>query len=116
MVSPLVRFSTGGWPTQAGAIIYLSNKAGTADEVMAALVCHRAWMMLSPTDMQDCPLDLPGLGIDARGDKDGITVSLSIKDTNMIPELQRRVAHDLETAQQRAAPVVTPALVAPATK
>lgn len=115
MVSPFIRFGTSGWPTQTGAIVYLSPKAGSADDVMAALVCHQAWMMLAPADMKDCPLDLAGLGFDVRGDGDGVTVSISIKDTNMIPELQRRVAHDLETAQQRATPKA-PAPLAPATK
>lgn len=103
-VSPFERFGIGGWPTQSGAIVYLSPDAGPPDTVMAALVCHQAWMMLAPApQMADCPLDLNGLSFDARGDSNGITVSLSIKDPKMIPELQRRVAHDLEAAQKRAA-------------
>ncbi len=102
-VSPFVRFGIGGWPTQSGAIVYLSPEAGTPDTVMAALVCHQAWMMLAPAEnMDDCPLDLNGLSFDARGDSDGITVSLTIKDPKKIAELQRRVAHDLELAQKRA--------------
>ncbi len=103
-ISPFERFGIGGWPTQSGAIVYLSPEAGSPDAVMAALVCHQAWMMLSPAaNMADCPLDLNGLSFDARGDDNGITVSLMIKDPKMIPELQRRVAHDLEEAQKRTA-------------
>lgn len=107
-ISPIERFGIGGWPTQSGAIVYLSPAAGAPQDVMAALVCHQAWMMLAPAQkMADCPLDLNGLRFDARGDSNGITVSLTIKDPKMIPELQRRVAHDLETAQKRAPTVPT---------
>jgi len=38
--------------------------------------------------------------IDAHGDPGGITVEISIDDRALIPELQRRAAHDLETAAQ----------------
>jgi hypothetical protein len=99
-VSPLVRFGVGGWPTTTGVIVYLSPKAGTADALMAALRCHRAFMMLALTDMDDCPLDLPGLQLDVRGDADGITVAMTVKDGKLVPELQRRVAHDLEAGQR----------------
>ncbi len=100
-VSPLARYGVGGWPTANGAIVYLSPNAGTPDELLAALRCHRAFMMLAPADMDDCPLDLPGLVIDARGDATGVTVSLSVKDGKLVPELQRRTAHDLEVAQHQ---------------
>jgi len=100
-VSPLVRYGVSGWPTANGVIIYLSPQAGTPDQLLAALSCHRAYMMLGPSDMDDCPLDLPGLELDARGDKEGITVSLSVKDNALVPELKRRAAHDLEAGQHR---------------
>jgi hypothetical protein len=100
-VSPLVRYGIGGWPTANGVIIYLSPSAGTPDQLLAAMRCHRAFMMLAPTDMDDCPLDLPGLELDARGDTSGITVSLAVKDSALIPELKRRAAHDLEAAQHQ---------------
>ena len=98
-VSPLVRYGVGGWPTANGVIVYLSPKAGSPDELLAAMKCHRAFMMLAPSDMDDCPLDLPGLALDARGDAEGITVSMSVKDTALLPELKRRAAHDLEVGQ-----------------
>jgi hypothetical protein len=109
-ISPLVRFGIGGWPTASGAILYLSAAAGTPDQLLSAMKCHRAYMMLAPSDMADCPLDLPGLELDARGDAGGVTVSLSVKDSALVPELQRRAAHDLEAGQHRgsAAPA-TPA-------
>jgi hypothetical protein len=100
-VSPLARYGLGGWPTANTVIVYLSPSVGTADQLLAALKCHRAFMMLAPADMDDCPLDLPGLQVDARGDTDGITVSLSVKDPALIPELKRRTAHDLEAGQHQ---------------
>ncbi|MDX2091580.1 MAG: hypothetical protein SFX73_27215 [Kofleriaceae bacterium] len=97
-VSPLQRYGTGGWNTSTGVIVYLSRAAGDPERLLAALKCHRAWMMLAPTDMDDCPLDLPGLQLDARGDGEGVTLSISVRDPALVPELQRRTAHDLEAA------------------
>jgi len=112
-VSPLVRYGVSGWPTANGVILYLSPQAGTPDELLAALKCHRAYMMLGPSAMMDdCPLDLPGLELDARGDKEGVTVALSVKDHALVPELKRRAEHDLESGQRRRAgvsPAVQPA-------
>ena len=105
-VSPLVRFGLGGWPTGTGAIVYLAPEGGTPDQFMAAMKCHRAYMMLAPAGMDDCPLDLPGLMLDARGDSDGVTVSLSVKDPKLVRELQRRTVHDLEAAQAHGANTV----------
>jgi hypothetical protein len=79
-------------------ILYLSPQAGTPDQLRAALRCHRAYMMLGSSNMDDCPLDLPGLELDARGDTDGVTVSLGVKDSALISELKRRAAHDLDHA------------------
>jgi len=84
-VSPLVRYGVSGWPTANGVILYLSPQAGTPDQLLAELRCHRAYMMLGPSHMDDCPLDLPGLELDARGDMDGVTVSLSVKDSALLP-------------------------------
>lgn len=97
-VSPLQRYGIGGWNTATGTIVYLSPQAGTPDRMLLQMKCHRAWMMLGPSDMEDCPLDLPGLMVDARGDVSGITVSLSVKDRSLVPELQRRTEKDLEMA------------------
>jgi hypothetical protein len=96
-VSPLLRFRTDGWNTANGVVVYLSPLAGTADELLAALRCHRAYMMVV-TDpmMDDCPLDLPGLQINARGDATGITLVLGVNDPALVPELQRRVAKQAE--------------------
>ena len=99
-VSPIARFGIGGWPTQSGAIVYLSADAGAPDDVMAAMVCHRAWMMLSPANKLEGPLDLAGLSFDARGDANGITISLTIRDLKLLSQLQERVEHDLEQAAQ----------------
>lgn len=95
-ISPLQRYATGSWNTTTGVIVYLSPAAGDPDHLLADLKCHRAWMMLAPAGMEACPLDLPGLALDARGDAGGITVSLIVRDATLVPELQRRAAHDLE--------------------
>ena len=99
-VSPLERHGIGGWNTTTGVIVYLSAAAGDPDRLLKDLTCHRAWMMLAPAGMDDCPLDLPGLVVDARGDAEGITLSLAVRDPKLIGELQRRTAHDLEAAAQ----------------
>ncbi len=100
-ISPLGRFAVGGWPTANGVILYLSPTAGSPDLLMAMIKCHRAFMMLAPANMDDCPLDIPGLVLDARGTADGITVSLSVNDRALLPELKRRATHELESSQRQ---------------
>jgi hypothetical protein len=99
-VSPLQRYAVGGWPTSTGIIMYLSADAGTPDKLLADLRCHRAWMMLAPAGMDECPLDLPGIVLDARGDREGVTLSIVIKNPKLVDELHRRAAHDLELGAQ----------------
>jgi hypothetical protein len=96
--SPLKRYGIGGWNTASGVIVYLSPDAGPPERLLAQLRCHRAWMMLAPADMDDCPLDLAGLVLDARGDVDGVTVSLTVRDRNLVRELQRRATVELESS------------------
>jgi hypothetical protein len=103
-ISPLQRFGIGSWNTTTGVILYLSPTAGSPDRLLRLLRCHRAWMMLGPTDMEACPLDLPSIAIDARGDADGITLSIIARDPKVVPELQRRAAMDLESAAARRRP------------
>jgi hypothetical protein len=97
-ISPLMRYSLGGWNTSTGVILYLSADAGPADRLLADLRCHRAWMMLTETGMDDCPLDLPGITLDAHGEGENavITVAITIADPQLVGELQRRTAHELE--------------------
>ncbi len=96
-ISPLQRYATGGWNTSTGVIFYLGPNAGNPDRLLADMRCHRAWMMLAPSGMDDCPLDLPGIVLDARGDLDGVTVSIVVRDSKLVGELQRRAAHELES-------------------
>jgi hypothetical protein len=103
-VSPLQRYAVGGSPTANGTLILLSAEAGPPDRLLAAMRCHRAWMMLGRTDMDDCPLDLPGLHVSARGDASGIELTMTVDDAALVDELRRRAAHELETAQHRHAP------------
>ena len=96
-LSPVQRYGIGGWNTQTGVVLYLGAYAGAPERLLADLKCHRAWMMLSDADMDDCPLDLPGITLDVRGDNEGITVLIGIGDPKLVDELHRRAAHDLET-------------------
>jgi hypothetical protein len=97
--SPLERYGLGGWPTSTGVIVYLSPAAGPPDHLLSELRCHRAWMMLAPAmEMDACPLDLPGLVLDARGDDSGVTLSITVHDLKLVDELHRRAALELEVA------------------
>lgn len=100
-ISPLQRYAVGGGPTTNGTLALLSPDAGPPDRLLAMMRCHRAWMMLSPTRMDDCPLDLPGLQVSARGDTSGIELTITVNDPALVEELRRRAAHDLEAAQHR---------------
>lgn len=102
-VSPLQRYAVGGSPTTDGTLVLLSAEAGPPDRLLAAMRCHRAWMMLGRTDMDDCPLDLSGLQVSARGDASGIELTMTVKDPSLVDELRRRAAHDLEAAHHRRA-------------
>lgn len=103
-VSPLTRFGVGGTPTEDGVIVYLAPDAGPADRLLTELRCHRAWMMLSENaGMASCPLDLPGLRVEAHGDPKGISVQLHVRDPKLVPELQHRAEHELEVAGQHPA-------------
>lgn len=95
-ISPLVKYGIGGEATERGALVYLRPDFGTSDALFSELSCHRAFMMLAPADMDDCPLDLPGISIDAHGDKEGATLEITIDNPKLVPELQRRIAHELE--------------------
>lgn len=95
-VSPIVRYGLGGAVTSDGVVLYLSTDAGSAEQLRADLECHRAWMRLAPANMDACPLDLDGLQVDVKGSGEGITLTLTVKDKRLVPELQRRAAHDLE--------------------
>ena len=99
-ISPLEVYGIGGWNTATGVIGYLSRDAGPPDRLIARMQCHRAAMLVAPSNMEDCPLDLPGIALDARGDETGITVSIIVRNPGLVPELQRRAAHDLEAAGQ----------------
>ena len=94
--SPLVRYGVGGANTPDGVVMYLSPEAGPPERLLADVRCHRAWMMLAPSNMETCPLDLAGIHVDATGDNTGVTVKLTVHEAALVPELQKRAAHDLE--------------------
>ncbi len=97
-VSPLVRYGVGGQATANGTVILLAPTAGPPARLLEDLRCHRAWMMLEHTDMEQCPLDLPGLRVTARGDDAGIELTLTVENPKLLLELRERAAHDLEAA------------------
>ncbi|HTJ45182.1 MAG TPA: hypothetical protein VL463_23915 [Kofleriaceae bacterium] len=97
-VSPIQRFAVGGANVARGAVVYLAREAGTPDEVLADMRCHRAWMMLGRTAMDDCPLDLAGIEVVAHRSGDLIEVLITTRDPALTGELQRRVAKDVEAA------------------
>jgi len=103
-VSPLQQYGAGGTPVDDGALVFLSPAAGSGDRLVAAMRCHRASMMLGERGMDDCPLDLDGIQLQTYGDASGVTVEIKVRDVRLVPELQRRVARDLEIAAQRKRP------------
>lgn len=105
-VSPLQRYGLGTGPLPDGVLVLLSTDAGPPDRLLAAMRCHRAWMMLGRSLMDDCPLDLPGLHISARGDANAIELTITVSDPALVPELRRRAAHDMEAAQHRPQPTI----------
>jgi hypothetical protein len=98
-ISPLARFAIGGTPIPTGMVIYLSPRAGAPDHLLAAMRCHRAWMMLAPTGMDDCPLDLADIHVTARGTLEEIEVTITVSDPSLVGELQRRAAREIEHAE-----------------
>ena len=97
-VSPLARYALGGRQIANGVELYLSPDAGAPDKLLGDMKCHRAWMMLAPrADMDDCPLDLAGIHLEAKGDPSGVTVTITVANPRVVEELQRRAAHELET-------------------
>lgn len=97
-ISPLARFGLGGSNTETGVVIFLTPEAGSREQLLESLRCHRAWMMIEGMDMDDCPLDLAGIHIDAHVDTTGASVEITTKDPKLVGELQRRAARELETA------------------
>ena len=100
-VSPLMRYAIGGTPISDGALVFVSTDAGTPDQLLAAMRCHRAWMMLGRSAMDDCPLDLPDIELAAHAGPGAIEVSITTRDASKVSELQRRVAADVEAAASR---------------
>jgi hypothetical protein len=98
-VSPLQQYGIGASPSAGGATVLLSPEAGPPAKLLAAMRCHRAWMMLGRSAMDDCPLDLPGIHVAARGDAAGIELTITVDDEALVPELRRRAARDVEAGE-----------------
>jgi hypothetical protein len=102
-ISPLQRYGVGGENLIDGVVIFLDPSAGPSESLMAAIRCHRAWMMLGESGMESCPLDLADLRVAAHGDAEGISVQITTANPAVVPELQRRAAAELEHASRREA-------------
>jgi hypothetical protein len=100
-LSPLQRHGVGGTNVPGGVVVFLRPDAGRPDALLQQIRCHRAWMMLGESGMEDCPLDLAGIRVVAHGDPAGISVEITVDDPKLVPELQRRAARDLEAAVRR---------------
>jgi hypothetical protein len=100
-VSPLQRHAVGGTNIEGGVLMFLRPDAGRPEQLLRAIRCHRAWMMLGDRGMEDCPLDLAGIHVVAHGDPTGISLEITVRDPALVTELQRRAAKDLETATAR---------------
>jgi hypothetical protein len=100
-VSPLLRMRIRDEDTATGATVYVSALAGSPDQLVAALRCHRAWLRATadPTH-DDCPLALAGLRVDARRNGDRVRIDLAVTDPALVPELQRRL-HAQVTVRER---------------
>jgi hypothetical protein len=96
-ISPITRYGIGATQTATGVVIFLGVEAGTRQELMAALRCHRAWMMIDHGGMADCPLDLAGIELEAYGDATGVSLEITSPDPRVVTELQRRTARELES-------------------
>ncbi len=99
--SPLTRHRIGGWNTEDGVVILLGVVAGPRETLLADLRCYRAWL-IAGTGVDKDALALPGLLLDAKGTQDGITLTLTLEDTALIPELQRRVLRQVEASRRLA--------------
>lgn len=100
-VSPLQRYGLGGSDVPNGVMVVLSKEAGPPDHLLSTMRCHRAWMMLGRTDMDDCPLDIANIHVSAQGDEQGISLTITVPDPAQVDELRRRTARELEVAKRR---------------
>jgi hypothetical protein len=97
--SPLLRYRETSYNTSSGVVIVLSPLAGTRDSLLAELRCHQVGLVMSePAD--GSPFDVPGLVIDAVGDRYGISLTLTVRDPADLPDLQRRIERGVEDAQR----------------
>ncbi|MCE9578069.1 MAG: hypothetical protein K8W52_33375 [Deltaproteobacteria bacterium] len=97
-VSPLVHHAIGASEIPTGMVVYLTPEAGTPEQLLAEMRCHRAWMMLGRTNMDSCPLDLAGIEVVAHRTEGAVEVMITTRDRGLVKELQRRVAMDVEAA------------------
>jgi hypothetical protein len=98
--SPLTRHRVGGWNTERGVVVLLSPLAGPEPQLIGDLRCYRAWLLAGTGVEKDSPLAVPGLIVDAKGNQDGIELTLTLRDSRLIPELQRRVSRQVEELRQ----------------
>jgi hypothetical protein len=90
-LSPLYRYSVGGSRTEDGVAIDTRPTNMSPQAMAEQITCHQSWMMLAPADMEDCPLDLPGINVEVRSAGDALRIDLPASSPAMVQELARRV-------------------------
>jgi hypothetical protein len=90
-ISPLYRYGEGGAITDHGIVVDIRATSQSAQTLTAEVACHQAWMMIAPSNMADCPLDLPNVNVKVVSDSNGLHFDLSAADPYLVNELQRRV-------------------------
>jgi hypothetical protein len=98
--SPLLRYRQTSYDTSSGVVVVLSPLAGTRDSLLAELRCHQLGIVMAPFGVEGSPFDVPGLVIDAAGDKFAISLMLTTRDPADLGELQRRVDRQVEESLQ----------------
>src|SRR5262249_11875344 len=93
---PLIRYGIGGANVDGGVVVLLAAEAGTPEHVLETVRCHRAYLMLGRSAVEPSPLDLPGLHASAQAEDRGVSLTLTIDDRSLVPELRQRAARDLE--------------------
>jgi hypothetical protein len=101
-MSPLERHARSMDPLPRGVVVHLAAEAGTPDAVLAAIRCHRAWLLLEPrASSADSPLLVQGVVFVVHAGATGIEVMIGLDDPARVPELVRRTRLAVERARAR---------------
>lgn len=103
-VSPLDRYARAMDLLPRGVVVHLDPEAGTPDAVLAAIRCHRAWLLLETRSSNaESPLLVDGVVFVVHAGGAGIEVMIGVDDASKLPELVRRTRLTVERAARRGA-------------